>query len=84
MDKEGFGWPLPGVANDDGLIQYIQRTARTPQNAADANVTALSRQGLTDFYTTIDQSHSSRTNDLRRRIHRVQSLEAQLGMVSTA
>jgi hypothetical protein len=56
MDEEGFSWPLPGVANNDGLIQYFQGTAYTPQNAADAEVTAISRQGLTDLYATIYQS----------------------------
>jgi len=84
MDEEGFGWPLPGVANDDRLIQYFQGTARTPQNAADADVTVFSRQGLTDLYATIYQSHSSQNNDLRRLIDRIQSLEAQSGMVTTA
>jgi len=83
MDEECFGWPLPGVANDDGMIQYFQGTARTPQNAADADITAISRQALTDFYATIYQSYSSQTNDLRRLIHRVQSLEAQLRTVTT-
>jgi len=43
MDEEGFGWPLPGVANDHGLIQYFQGTARTHQNATDADVSAISR-----------------------------------------
>jgi len=83
MNEESFGWPLPGVANDDGLIQYFQGTACTPHNAADADVTAISRQGLTDFYATIYQSYSSQTNDLRHLIDHVQSLEAQLGTVTT-
>jgi hypothetical protein len=84
MDEEGFSWPLLRVANDDGLIQYFQGTARTPQNAADTDATAISRHGHTDFYATIYQSNSSQTNDLRRLINRVQLLEAQLGTVSTA
>jgi len=84
MDEEGFGWPLPGVANDDGLIQYFEGTARMPQNAADADVTAISHQRLTDFYATIYESYSSQTNDLRCLIDRVQSLEAQIGTATTA
>jgi len=84
MNEECFGWPLPGVANDDVLIQYFQETARTPQNTADADVTAISCQELPDFYATIYRSHSSQTNDLRHLIDRRQSLEAQLDTVTTA
>jgi len=83
MDEEGFGWPLPRVANDDGQIQYFQGAARTPQNAADADVTTISRQGLIDFYVKICQSLSSQTNDLQHLIDHVQSLKAQLGTVTT-
>jgi hypothetical protein len=53
MDEEGFGWHLPGVANDDSMIHNFQGTRRPPQNPADANVTAISCQGLTNFYATI-------------------------------
>jgi hypothetical protein len=83
MDEDGYGWPLPGVANDDGQIQYPQGTARMPQNAADADVPVISCQGLNDFYAGIYQSYSYQTNDLRRLINRVQWLEAQHGMVTT-
>ena len=58
--------------------------APTPQTAADADVMAISRQGLADFYATIHQSYYSKTNDIQRLIDRVWSLEAQLGMVTTA
>jgi len=53
MDKEGFGWPLPGVAKGNSLIQYFQGMACTPQNPANADITPISHQGLTDFYATI-------------------------------
>jgi hypothetical protein len=64
MNKESFGWPLPGVANNDALIQYSQGTAHTPQNAADPDVTAISHQGLTDFYAIIYLLFTSQTDDL--------------------
>jgi len=83
MDEECFGWLLPEVANDDGQIRYFQQTARPPQTAADADGTAISHQGLTYVYTTIDLSNSSQTDDLRCLIHHIQSLEAQLGTVTT-
>jgi hypothetical protein len=80
MEGEGFDWPIPGADNDDGLIHYFQGAACTPPNAATANVTAISRQGVTNFYATIYQSYISQSNDLR---HHVLSLEAQLTNVTT-
>ncbi|KAF8243184.1 hypothetical protein K440DRAFT_669837 [Wilcoxina mikolae CBS 423.85] len=78
MEGEGFGWPIPGADNDNGLIHYFQGAARTPPDAADADITAISRQAVINFYATIHQSYSSQSNDLRRLADRVLSLEAQL------
>lgn len=84
MEGEGFNWPVPGADNDDGLIHCFQGAARAPPDAATADVTAISRQGVTDFYATIYQSYTTQTNDLRRLTDRVLSLEAQLVNVITA
>jgi hypothetical protein len=46
IDEEGFGWPLQGVANVDGLIRYCQETACTPLNAADASVMSSGAKDL--------------------------------------
>jgi hypothetical protein len=78
MDKERFRWPILGVANEDGQIQYFQQTARTPQNAANADVMAISSKGHTYIHVTIYQFYCCQTNNLRRRINRVQSLPAPL------
>jgi len=83
MDEEGLSWPLLGVANDEGLFQYIQGTARTPQNAADANIAPLSCQVLNHFYVTIYQCHCSQTYDIQRLIDGTQPLEAQHVMLTT-
>ena len=72
-----------GADNDDGLIHYFHGAARTPPDAATADVTAISRQGVTDFYATIYQSYISQSNDLRRLTDRLLSLEAQLLNVTT-
>jgi len=74
MDEEGFGWPLPGVANEHGLIQYFPDMPWKPQNAANADVMAISCQGLSNFYATIYQSHASDTIHLARLIDHVSSL----------
>lgn len=79
MEEERVGWPLSDDANDDRLIHHYRRTARMPQNATDVDIVAISHQGLTNFYMTINLSNSSQTTDLRRRIYCVQSQEAQLG-----
>jgi len=50
----------------------------------DADITAISRQGLTNFYPTIHHSNCFQINNLQRLIDRVQSLEAQLSTVTTA
>jgi len=45
---------------------------------------AISCLGLTDFYRTIYQSHSSQINNVRYLINHIQWLEAQLHTVTTA
>lgn len=43
----------------------------------------FSRQRLTDFYPTIYQFYSPQTNNLKHLFDRIQSLEAQLGKITT-
>lgn len=57
LHEEGFGWPLPVVSNDDCLSHCFQETPRTPWNTADADITSISRQGLTNLYTSIYLSY---------------------------
>ena len=64
MEEEGYSWPLLGVVNHDGLIQYFQGMAGIPLNAVNADVTAVSHQGLTYFYARINRSYSTQTNEL--------------------
>jgi hypothetical protein len=53
MECDSFDWPMPGADNTDGLIQYFQGAARTPLDAATADVMAMSHQGVTDVYATM-------------------------------
>jgi len=82
--EEGLGWDLPGVAHDYGLIDHFQETARTPQNAANANIMAFTHKELTNFDATIYQSDSSQTNDFGSQLDPVESQEALIGTVATA
>jgi hypothetical protein len=75
MEGEGFDWHIPGANNDDGLIHCFQEAACTPPDAATAAVMAISRQGVTNFYTPIYQAYTTQTNDLQWYTDGIQSLE---------
>jgi hypothetical protein len=78
MAGEDFDWPIPVADNDYCLIHCSQGAARTPPDAAIADVTAISHQGVIDFYVTIYQFYITQTNNLRPFRNHVLSIQVQL------